>query len=311
MTSCLIAGSTGLVGRSLVAKARKLGFQVIEVSSKNCDLTKFDEINNLLKTHNPDIVIDAAAKVGGILANSKYPVEFLENNTLIQLNLFRACHIHSISKLVFLGSSCVYPKFATQPISENELLNGKLEPTNDAYAIAKISGIKLIQAYRKQFNYKWISVMPTNLFGKFDNFSLENSHLIPALIRKFNEAKGAYKNRVTLWGTGSPKREVLYSDHFADMLFKVIEKYDSDEPINIGTGVDHSIKEIAELVRDVVEVDCEIDWDTSKPDGTPRKLLDVTKLKNLDIPIPNTLKQDLIETNKWYLDNLNNPELKL
>ena len=289
-----------------------MGFtKIIEISSKNCDLTKFEQINEILKFNKPDIVIDAAAKVGGILANSKFPVEFLEINTLIQLNLFKACHINSISKLVFLGSSCVYPKFATQPISENELLNGKLEPTNDAYAIAKISGIKLIQAYRKQFNYKWISVMPTNLFGKFDNFSLENSHLIPALIRKFNEAKGAYKNKVTLWGTGSPKREVLYSDHFADMLFKVIEKYDSDEPINIGTGVDHSIKEIAELVRDVVEVDCEIDWDTSKPDGTPRKLLDVTKLKNLGIPIPNTLKQDLVETNKWYLDNLNNPELKL
>ena len=305
----MVAGATGLAGRAISSELKKSKLEVFEVSSKNCDLTNFEQTNKLIRTIKPSVVIDAAAKVGGIIANSKQPVEFLEINSLIQINLFKACHLNSVEKLAFLSSSCVYPKFASQPIKESSLLTGELEATNSAYAIAKISGMKLIQAYREEFGHKWISVMPTNLFGYHDNFSLENSHLLPALIRKFNDAKINQSDSVTLWGTGTPKRELMHANNFAAALKFVIENYDDGEPINIGTGVDHTIAEIAEMVRKVVNYNCEITWDTSKPDGTPRKLLDVTKLRELGFSQKFNLEEDIYKTNQWYMDNfLNNPQ---
>lgn len=305
----MVVGATGLVGRAIVSELKNSGIQVIEVSRKVCDLTNFEDTNKLIRTFKPDIVIDAAAKVGGIVSNSKLPVEYLEINSLIQINLFRACHYNSIQKLVFLSSSCVYPKLAPQPIKESSLMTGELEETNSAYAIAKISGMRLVQAYREEFGYKWITVMPTNLFGYHDNFSLNNSHLLPALIRKFNEAKLNQLNEVTLWGTGKPRREMMHANNFAKALKFVIEKYDDFSPINIGTGIDHSIAEIAETVKRVVGYDCEIKWDTEKPDGTPRKILDITKLQKIGFKEKFNLENDISLTNDWFIKNyLNSPE---
>jgi GDP-L-fucose synthase len=313
MTTWLVAGATGLAGRAITEELENRNEKVIKVSSKNCDLTKFDEINEIIRTNKPNFVIDAAAKVGGIVANADFPVDFLEINALIQLNLFKACHINQVEKVVFLSSSCVYPRLCPQPIKESYLMTGELEKTNSAYAIAKIMGMRAIQAYREQFGYNWISVMPTNLFGKYDNFSLSSSHLLPALIRKFNDAKLQKLNHVTLWGTGTPKRELMYSTNFADALIYVAKNYNSIEPINIGTGIDHTIFQIAEMVKEVVNYDCEIKWDSSKPDGTPRKLLDITKLKNLDFDKTYDLKKEIHETNNWFIENyLNDPKsLKL
>ncbi len=309
MTIWMVAGATGLAGQAISSELKKSNIEVFEVSSKNCDLTDFEQTNKLIRTIKPSVVIDAAAKVGGIIANSKQPVEFLEVNSLIQINLFKACHLNSVEKLAFLSSSCVYPKFAPQPIKESSLLTGELEATNSAYAIAKISGMRLIQAYREEFGHKWISVMPTNLFGYHDNFSLENSHLLPALIRKFNDAKINKSKSVQLWGTGTPKRELMHANNFAAALKFVIENYDDDEAINIGTGLDHSIAEIAEMVRRVVNYDCEIIWDSAKPDGTPRKLLDITKLRDLGFTQKLNLEEDIYRTNEWYINNfLNNPQ---
>ena len=309
MTIWLVAGATGLAGKAISSELKKSNIEVFELSSKNCDLTNFEQTNELIRTIKPSVVIDAAAKVGGIVANSKQPVEFLEVNSLIQINLFKACHLNSVAKLAFLSSSCVYPKFASQPIKESSLMTGELEETNSAYAIAKISGMRLIQAYREEFGYKWISVMPTNLFGFHDNFSLENSHLLPAFIRKFNDAKLNHSKTVNLWGTGTPRRELMHADNFAKALKFVIENYDDDAPINIGTGIDHTIAEIAEMVRKVVNYDCEINWDNTKPDGTPRKLLDITKLQNLGFNEKFNLEDDIYKTNEWFINNLlNSPQ---
>jgi GDP-L-fucose synthase len=261
----------------------------------------------------PDVVIDAAAKVGGILANSSEPVEFMINNIQIQTNLFSASHEADVNRVVFLSSSCVYPKHASQPIKEASLLTGPLEDTNSAYAIAKISGMRLIQAYRQQYGRSWISVMPTNLYGTFDNFSITSSHVLPALIRKFHDAKVKNENQVTLWGTGKPQRELMEVDDFARALTLVIDKYDNEETINIGVGKDQTISEIAQYIKDVVGFTGEIIWDTSKPDGTPRKLLDISKLKTLGFEPEFNLKEGVAKTYRWFLEQirLESPDLRL
>jgi GDP-L-fucose synthase len=305
MAKWLIAGSSGMVGRGIVRIAKSQGINdIVEVTSKNCDLRNPQKTRELLLDTKPDVVIDAAAKVGGILANSTEPVDFMINNLQIQTNLFSASHEANVRKVVFLSSSCVYPKLATQPIKESSLLTGSLEETNSAYAVAKIAGMRLIQAYRQQFNRNWISVMPTNLFGTFDNFSTTTSHVLPALIRKFHDAKINNDSAVTLWGTGKPKRELMEVDEFARALMLVVEKYDDVETVNIGTGKDLSIKEISEIVKEVVGFQGEVIWDESKPDGTPRKLLDITKLKNLGYQPHEDLRTGITKTYEWFKQEL-------
>ena len=305
MTKWLIAGSSGMVGRGIVRIAKSQGISdIVEVTSKTCDLRNLQKTRELLLDTKPDVVIDAAAKVGGILANSTEPVDFMINNLQIQTNLFSASHEANVRKVVFLSSSCVYPKLAPQPIKESSLLTGPLEETNSAYAIAKIAGMRLIQAYRQQFNRNWISVMPTNLFGTFDNFSTTTSHVLPALIRKFHDAKINKDSRVTLWGSGKPKRELMEVDEFARALMLIVEKYDDAETINIGTGKDLSIKEISEIVKEVVGFQGEVVWDQSKPDGTPRKLLDVSKITKLGYLPHEDLKTGISKTYEWFKQEL-------
>jgi len=290
-----------MVGRGIVRIAKSQGISdIVEVTSKTCDLRNLQKTRELLLDIKPDVVIDAAAKVGGILANSTEPVDFLLNNLQIQTNLFSACHEANVRKVVFLSSSCVYPKLAEQPIKESSLLTGSLEETNSAYAIAKIAGMRLIQAYRQQYNRHWISVMPTNLFGMFDNFSTNSSHVLPALIRKFHDAKKNNESKVILWGSGIPKRELMEVDEFARALLLVVDKYDDLETINIGTGKDLTIKEISDIVKNVVGFQGDVVWDDSKPDGTPRKLLDITKLKNLGYESQMDLKTGITNTYDWF-----------
>ena len=305
MAKWLIAGSSGMVGRGIVRIAKSQGItDIVEVTSKTCDLRNLQKTRELLLDTKPDVVIDAAAKVGGILANSTEPVDFMINNLQIQTNLFSTSHEANVRKVVFLSSSCVYPKLATQPIKESSLLTGSLEETNSAYAVAKIAGMRLIQAYRQQFNRNWISVMPTNLFGTFDNFSTTTSHVLPALIRKFHDAKTNNESTVTLWGSGKPKRELMEVDEFARALLLIVEKYDDAETINIGTGKDLSIKEISEIVKEVIGFQGEVVWDESKPDGTPRKLLDVTKLRNFGYQAHEDLKTGITNTYEWFKQEL-------
>jgi GDP-L-fucose synthase len=305
MAKWLVAGSSGMVGRGIVRIAKSQGItEIVEVTSKTCDLRNLQKTRELLLDTKPDVVIDAAAKVGGILANSKEPVDFMINNLQIQTNLFSASHEANVRKVVFLSSSCVYPKLAEQPIKESSLLTGALEETNSAYAIAKIAGMRLIQAYRQQYSRTWISVMPTNLFGTFDNFSTTTSHVLPALIRKFHDAKISNESKVTLWGSGNPRRELMQVDEFARALILIVEKYDDAETINIGTGKDLSIKEISEIVKEVVGFKGEIVWDNSKPDGTPRKLLNITKLIDLGYRPREDLKTGITKTYDWYKQEL-------
>ena len=314
MAKWLVAGASGMVGRAIVRIAKSQGVaEVIEVTSKICDLRDSYKTRQLLLDTKPDIVIDAAAKVGGILANSTEPVEFMINNIQIQTNLFSASHEADVKKVVFLSSSCVYPKHANQPIKESSLLTGPLEETNSAYAIAKISGMRLIQAYRQEYGRNWISVMPTNLYGFHDNFAITSSHVLPALIRKFHDAKLRNENQVTLWGTGTPQRELMEVDDFARALTLVIDKYSDEETINIGVGKDHTINEIAQVIREVVGFHGDIVWDTSKPDGTPRKLLDISKLNNLGFTSESNLKEGVTKTYNWFLEQvkLKNPALRL
>jgi GDP-L-fucose synthase len=305
MAKWLIAGSSGMVGRGIVRIAKSQGItDIVEVTSKTCDLRNLQKTRELLLDTKPDVVIDAAAKVGGILANSTEPVDFMLNNLQIQTNLFSASHEANVRKVVFLSSSCVYPKLAAQPIKESSLLTGSLEETNSAYAVAKIAGMRLIQAYRQQFNRNWISVMPTNLFGTFDNFSTTTSHVLPALIRKFHDAKTNNESKVTLWGSGKPKRELMEVDEFARALLLIVEKYDDAETINIGTGKDLSIKEISEIVKEVVGFHGEVVWDESKPDGTPRKLLDISKITKLGYQPDEDLKTGIAKTYEWFKQEL-------
>jgi GDP-L-fucose synthase len=314
MAKWLVAGASGMVGRAIVRIAKHQGVsEIIEVTSRKCDLRDPNKTRQLLLDTKPDVVIDAAAKVGGILANSVAPVEFMIDNLQIQTNLFSASHEADVNKVIFLSSSCVYPKHAAQPIKESSLLTGPLEETNSAYAIAKISGMRLIQAYRQQYGRNWISVMPTNLYGTFDNFSITSSHVLPALIRKFHDAKVKNENQVILWGTGKPQRELMEVDDFARALTLVINNYDEEETINIGVGIDQTISDIALITKNVVGFRGEIVWDESKPDGTPKKLLDISKLKRLGFEPELNLKEGVAQTYKWFLEQLKlkNPDLRL
>jgi GDP-L-fucose synthase len=280
--SIYVAGHRGLVGSGIWRHLDAEGFRnLIGWSSSELDLRDKAATLKALRTEKPDIVIMAAARVGGIMANQSMPVEFLNDNLDIQSSVFQAAHEVGVDRLLFLGSSCIYPRLAPQPINESSLLTGPLEPTNEAYAIAKIAGILQIQAYRREYGRKWISAMPTNLYGPGDNFDLQTSHVLPALIRKFHEAKNNGELSVTLWGTGSPLREFLHVDDVARACLYLLENYDDGIPINIGCGEDISIKELANLISKIVGFRGEVHWDVSKPDGTPRKLLDTGRINSL------------------------------
>jgi GDP-L-fucose synthase len=300
-----VAGHRGLVGSAIV-RAVESSSQHSWIGRTHSDLDLLDRksVFDYLATERPDAVVIAAAKVGGIHANDSYPVQFLSENLQIETNLMDAAHAAGISRLLFLGSSCVYPKLAPQPIKEEYLLTGPLESTNEAYALAKISGLKLVQAYRKQYGHKWISAMPTNMYGPGDNFDLENSHVLPALIRKFHEAKLNNSESVTLWGSGSPLREFLHSDDLASASLFLLESYDDAVPINVGTGKDISILELAGLIKDVVGFAGDIEWDASKPDGTPRKLLDVSRLSALGWKPSISLQEGINSTYKSFVSTL-------
>jgi len=299
----LVAGGSGLVGSAIVRELKRLSKDVIGISSKDIDLLDrkktFEFINNL----KPAAIIDSAAKVGGIGGNNSYPVEFLSQNLQIQSNLMDAAHAAKVSKFVFLGSSCIYPKDCAQPMKEEYLLTGALEQTNSAYAVAKIAGIELIKSYRKEYGYKWISVMPTNMYGPNDNFDLENGHVLPVLIRKFIEAKRSDSGKVTLWGSGSPLREFLHVDDLAKAIVLCMDKYDDSKQINIGSGHEVSIKDLASKISKAVGFSGEISWDSSKPDGTMRKVLDSSKMAKLGWKPLISLDQGIASTVEWYLQN--------
>jgi GDP-L-fucose synthase len=299
----LVAGGSGLVGSAIVRELKGLNKDVIGISSKDVDLLDrnrtFEFINNL----KPTAIIDSAAKVGGIGGNNSYPVEFLSQNLQIQSNLMDAAHAAKTEKFVFLGSSCIYPRNCPQPIKEDYLLTGELEQTNSAYAIAKIAGIELIKSYRKEYGYKWISIMPTNLYGPNDNFDLETSHVLPALIRKFIEAKQNNKSEVTVWGSGTPLREFLHTDDLAKAILLCMEKYDGAQQINVGSGVEISILDLAHKIAEKVGFAGSIVMDANKPDGTPRKVLDITKVSNLGWKPLISLDQGIASTVEWYLEN--------
>ena len=277
-----VAGHRGMVGSAVWRALEAQGFSnLVGWTSSEVDLTDRDAVVDAVASAKPDVVVVAAAKVGGIMANSTYPVEFLADNLRIQTNLFEAAHAADVDRLLFLGSSCIYPKMAPQPIPESALLTGPLEETNIAYALAKISGIIGVQSYRSEYGRRWISAMPTNLYGPGDNFDLQTSHVLPALIRRLHEASLAGAPSVTLWGTGSPRREFLHVDDLAAACLRLLDVYDEPEHVNVGVGEDVTIAELASLIADVVGYQGAIEWDTSKPDGTPRKLLDVKRMKSL------------------------------
>lgn len=301
----LVAGSRGLVGSAIVRKLEAEGFSnLITFSRSELDLINQAATKQFFEEKKPEYVFLAAAKVGGILANNTYPADFIYDNVMIESNIIHSAYLTGVKKLLFLGSSCIYPKFAEQPIKESSLLTGELEPTNEPYAIAKILGIKMCQSYHRQYGVNFISAMPTNLYGINDNFDLKNSHVLPALIRKFHEAKINNLTSVELWGTGSPYREFLYVDELADACYFLMQNYNEPDIVNIGTGKDITIKELADLVRAIVGFDGEIIWDTTKPDGTPRKLLDVSKLNSLGWKSSLSLKEGIENTYKWYLSTV-------
>jgi len=299
----LVAGATGLAGSAIVREFTRIGKTVVGISSIDLNLLDRNATFAFLNEIKPTTVIDAAAKVGGIGANNSNPVEFLSENIQIQTNLMDASHNAKVEKFVFLGSSCVYPKNCPQPIKEEYLLTGPLEPTNSAYAIAKIAGIELINSYRKEFGHSWISVMPTNLYGPNDNFDLENSHVFAALIRKFIEAKKLSLKSITLWGSGKPRREFLHVDDLAKAIILCMEKYNSNGPINIGSGIDLTISELATKIASSVGFEGVIEWDISKVDGTPQKVLDVQKISNLGWKPSISLDEGIKSTVEWYIEN--------
>ena len=299
----LVAGATGLAGSAIVRELTRIGKPVVGISSKDVDLLDRDATFNYLNKLKPNAVIDTAAKVGGISANNNYPVEFLSENIRIQTNLIDAAHSARVEKFVFLASSCVYPKNCLQPIKEEYVLTGALESTNSAYAIAKLAGIELIKAYRKEFGHRWISVMPTNLYGPNDNFDLESSHVFPALIRKFIEAKKSNANIVNLWGTGKPRREFLHVDDLAKAVIVCLDSYDADQQINIGTGIDLTVAELAEKIAKSTGFSGSINWDVAREDGTPQKVLDIQKITNLGWKPTINLDQGIKLTVEWYLEN--------
>jgi GDP-L-fucose synthase len=300
-----ITGHRGMVGSALFRALESKGFSnLLTRERKTLDLEDSAAVAKFFAKEKPQIVILAAAKVGGIKANSDHPVEFLLENLRIQNNVVSAAHENGVRKLLFLGSSCVYPKLAPQPIIEDALLTGPLEPTNEAYAIAKIAGIKLCQSYAREYGSSFISAMPTNLYGPNDNFDLDSSHVLAALLRKAHDAKKSGARELVVWGTGAPRREFLHVDDCASACLHLLEKYDSPDIINVGCGEDISVRELAELICDVVGFDGELAWDKTKPDGTPRRLLDVSKLRALGWTPTIALRDGIVHTYDWYLKNI-------
>lgn len=299
-----VAGHRGLVGSAIVRRLAQLGFdEVLTATRDQLDLRDQAAVNYWFRANRPEFVYLVAGTVGGILANSTRPAEFIYDNMMIHATVVHSSHLFGVKKLLYLGSSCIYPRLAVQPMKEEELLSGPLEPTNEAYAIAKIAGIKLCQAYRKQYGSDFISAMPTNLYGPNDNFDLTSSHVLPAMIRKFHDAKEDGRNEVTLWGTGSPRREFLHVDDLADACVFLMQNYDESSHVNVGTGEDVSIRELAEMVRRIVHPSARIDWDASKPDGTPRKLLDVSRLHGLGWRHRIALGEGIESTYQWFLEH--------
>ena len=299
-----VAGHRGLVGSAIVRQLEAAGNDNwIGATRDELNLCEREAVFDFMGQQRPTAVIIAAAKVGGIVANNNFPVEFLSENVQVQTNLMDAAHKFDVEHLVFLGSSCIYPKFAPQPISEDSLLTGPLEETNEAYAIAKIAGVKLVQAYRKEFGRKWTSAMPTNLYGPGDNFDPQTSHVLPALLRKFHEAKLSGLDSVTLWGSGTPRREFLHVDDLAKAVLFLLQGYDEATAINVGTGVDIEISELASLISEVTDFKGSINWDTSKPDGTPRKLLDVSRINQLGWNSEILLTDGIKSTYEWFVQN--------
>ena len=302
-----VAGHRGMVGSAIIRKLRSEGFEnIIFRTSKELDLRNQQAVSNFFQEEKPNYVFLAAAKVGGILANNTYRAEFLYDNLMIQSNIIDSAHKSGVTKLMFLGSSCIYPKLAPQPLKEDYLLTGELEPTNEPYAIAKIAGIKMCDAYRAQYGCNFISVMPTNLYGPNDNYDLEKSHVLPALIRKFHEAKRNQEPYVMMWGTGTPKREFLHVDDLAAACFYLMQTYNESGLVNVGTGEDIAIKDVAQVIKDIVGYDGEIKHDLDKPDGTPRKLMNVDKLSNAGWKASIALKQGIemvysgLKNKDWY-----------
>ena len=308
----LIAGAQGMVGSAIKRNLESKHYnEIYWVRRKNCDLRNRIQVDQYFQQAKPEYIFVAAAKVGGIVANRDYPADFIYDNLMIQSNIIDAAYRNGVKKLVFLGSSCIYPKMAKQPITEDELLSGYLESSNDAYAIAKIAGLRMCRAYRQQYGFNAISLMPTNLYGPNDNFDLESSHVLPALIRKCHEGKdnvsvdmgGPYMHPINLWGDGSPMREFLHVDDLAEACYKCMQDYEGEEHINVGTGEDVTIKEAATTIADVVGFTGGFNWDTSKPNGTPRKVLNIDKIKSLGWEPKISFKDGIESTYKWYLEN--------
>jgi len=298
-----VAGHAGLVGSAIMRRLERGGYSnVLTATRSELDLRDQGAVNEWFEAHRPDYVFLVAGTVGGILANSTRPAEFIYDNLMIHGTVVHASHLTGVTKLLYLGSSCIYPRHATQPITEEQLLTGPLEPTNEWYAVAKIAGIKLCQAYRRQYGSDFISAMPTNLYGPNDNFDLASSHVLPALIRKFHDAKTNGSADVEIWGTGSPMREFLHVDDLADACLFLMEHYSDDSHINVGTGVDLSIRELAEKVRQIVNPGADLRFDTSKPDGTPRKVLDVSRLRDLGWSPAHDLDSGIRSTYEWFLE---------
>jgi GDP-L-fucose synthase len=297
-----VAGHRGMVGAALMRRLARENAEIVTATRAEVDLRDAGAVRKFLESEKPDAIVLAAAKVGGILANDTYPAEFLRDNLVIEANVVHEAHRADINRLVFLGSSCIYPKFAPQPISEDALLTGPLEPTNEWYAIAKIAGIKLCQAYRRQYGRHYISVMPCNLYGPFDNFDLAKSHVLPALMRKFHEAKLAGRDEVVVWGTGTPLREFLHVDDLADGTIFLLNTYDGAEPVNCGAGSDLSIRELAEKIGRIVGFEGRLVFDTSKPDGTPRKLIDSSRINGLGWKPRIGLDEGISSTYQWFLE---------
>ncbi|MEK4012843.1 GDP-L-fucose synthase [Peribacillus sp. FSL M8-0224] len=299
-----VAGHRGLVGSAILRNLQKEGYENLVLrTSKELDLREKNQVDKFFAEERPEYIFLAAAKVGGIVANNEFPADFIRDNLLIQTNVIDASYRYGATKLLFLGSTCIYPKMAPQPLKEEYLLTGELEPTNEPYAIAKIAGIKMCQSYNRQYGTKYISVMPTNLYGPEDNFDLQTSHVLPALIRKFHEAKESNLPFVEVWGTGTPLREFLYSEDLADACVYLMNNYSSNEMVNIGVGHDLSIKELAEKIKAVVGYTGEIKFDKTKPDGTPRKLVDVTKLNSLGWKATTSMDEGLAKAYQWFLEN--------
>jgi GDP-L-fucose synthase len=295
-----VAGHRGMVGSAILRRLAKEDVEILSVDRRDVDLREQDAVRQWVARAKPDVIVLAAAKVGGILANDSYPADFLFDNLAIETNVIHAAHLADVERLVFLGSSCIYPKFAPQPIKEDSLLTGPLEPTNEWYAIAKIAGIKMCQAYRRQHGRRYISVMPCNLYGRNDNFDLSTSHALPALIRKFHAAKTAGKAEVIVWGTGTPRREFLHADDLADAAVFLMDCYDGCEPINCGAGSDVSIRQLAELIGRVAGFEGKLVFDSSKPDGTPRKLMDSSRLAALGWRPKTSLEEGIREVYRWF-----------